>query len=131
MGFFKINWDAFGIATSVACAIHCAILPLIVSSLPLFGINIINNVWFENGMIALAFLIGIGSLWHGYKKHHHSILPLILFGLGISGLVLKQLFHHYQLWFLVPGVLCIVIAHFINYSFCRKHNHAHSTDCNH
>ena len=39
---FKINWDAFGIAASVACAIHCAVLPLILSSLPLFGINIIE-----------------------------------------------------------------------------------------
>ena len=28
----KINWDALGITTSVACAIHCAILPLFVIS---------------------------------------------------------------------------------------------------
>lgn len=131
MGFFKINWDAFGIATSVACAIHCAVLPLLVSSLPLFGTNIIDNVWFENGMIALTFVIGIGSLWHGYKRHHHSFLPIGLFGLGMLGLVLKQIFHNYQIWFLIPAVVFIIIGHFLNFKFCRKHNHAHSTDCNH
>ena len=30
----KINWDALGIATSLACAIHCAVLPLLLTSLP-------------------------------------------------------------------------------------------------
>jgi hypothetical protein len=50
-----INWDALGIATSLACAIHCAILPLILSSLPLFGINIVDNIGFEYFMIFLAF----------------------------------------------------------------------------
>ncbi|HNE92671.1 MAG TPA: MerC domain-containing protein, partial [Chitinophagaceae bacterium] len=50
---FKINWDALGISTSIACAIHCAVLPLVVTSLPLFGINIIHNLWFEFSMIGI------------------------------------------------------------------------------
>jgi hypothetical protein len=70
----KINYDALGIAASVACAIHCAILPLLLSSLPLFGINIINNTSFEYIMIFIALCIGLYSLWHGYKKHHHSAI---------------------------------------------------------
>ena len=56
---FRINWDALGISASIACAIHCALLPLFLTSLPLFGINIIHNLGFEIGMIVLAF--GIGS----------------------------------------------------------------------
>ncbi|MEY3186772.1 MAG: hypothetical protein RL675_596, partial [Bacteroidota bacterium] len=48
---FKINYDALGIAASVACAIHCALLPLVLSSLPVLGVNIINNIWFEMLMI--------------------------------------------------------------------------------
>jgi hypothetical protein len=45
----KINWDALGIATSLACAIHCALLPLFLSSLPLFGVNIIENTFLNSG----------------------------------------------------------------------------------
>jgi hypothetical protein len=52
------------------------------TSLPLFGINIINNLFFEIGMIGLALAIGSFSLWHGYRKHHHSLLPLGLFFAG-------------------------------------------------
>ena len=51
----KLNWDALGITTSVACAIHCAVLPLFFSVLPLFGINIIHNIAFEAVMVMLAF----------------------------------------------------------------------------
>ena len=78
----KLNWDAMGIATSVACAIHCALLPLMVGSLPLFGINIIHNAFFEWGMIGLAFVVGSYSLFHGYVKHHHSLTPVFIFTAG-------------------------------------------------
>ncbi|MEY3820073.1 MAG: MerC domain-containing protein [Bacteroidota bacterium] len=128
---FKINWDAFGIAASVACAIHCAVLPLILSSLPLFGINIIENQGFEFLMIALAFVVGVYSLYHGRKKHHHSYYPMVLFAAGIGLLFIKSLLHSHSLMLLLPAVSLVVIAHYLNYKLCRVHNHAHADDCNH
>lgn len=128
---FKINWDALGIATSIACAIHCAVLPLILTSLPIFGTNIIDNEAFEYFMILVAFIIGANALWHGYKRHHHKASPYILFGIGILLLLAKQFWHEWQLWFLVPAVIAIVYAHFRNYQLCRKANHCHTSDCNH
>ncbi|MFN6386796.1 MAG: MerC domain-containing protein [Bacteroidota bacterium] len=128
---FKINWDAFGIAASVACAIHCAVLPLILSSLPLFGINIIENQGFEFIMIALAFIVGVYSLYHGRKKHHHSFYPMLLFAAGISLLFIKSILHSHSLMLLLPAVSLVVIAHYVNYKLCRVHNHAHADDCNH
>ena len=128
---FKINWDAFGIAASVACAIHCAVLPLILSSLPLFGVNIIENQGFELLMIALAFVVGAYSLYHGRKKHHHSYYPMLLFAAGISLLFIKSMLHSHSLLLLLPTVALVVIAHYLNYKLCRVHNHAHADDCNH
>jgi MerC mercury resistance protein len=127
----KINWDTLGIGASLACAIHCALLPLFLSSLPLFGINIIHNIAFEIGMILLALCIGSYSLYHGYKKHHHSPLPLTLFFAGFVFLILKQVFIEQETWLLIPGVALIITAHLINYKSCRVHNHAHADDCNH
>lgn len=128
---YKVNWDALGIGTSMACAIHCAVLPLFLSSLPVFGANIINNTVFEVIMILLALIIGTYSLSHGFKKHHHNRFPLILFFLGFAFLVLKQFFILYETWLLIPAVSFIILAHVFNYRFCRIHNHAHSEDCNH
>ncbi|MFT3904105.1 MAG: MerC domain-containing protein [Niabella sp.] len=128
---FKINWDALGITASVACAIHCAILPIFLASLPLFGINIIENLAFEISMIGFAFIIGVYALRHGYRWHHHNSLPLILFSIGMLCLVLKQTHDDLHIILLVPAVILIVSAHILNHRLCRAHNHAHSDDCNH
>lgn len=128
---FRINYDALGISASIACAIHCAILPLLLTSLPVFGIDIINNYYFEYGMIALAFVVGLYALYHGYKKHHHKTIPVIFFIAGILFLLLKEQFHNYHILLLIPAVILIIAAHYMNYSLCRKANHCHASDCNH
>lgn len=127
----KINLDFIGIGASLACAIHCALLPLLLTTLPLFGMNIIENEVFEYFMIFLAFLIGAVSLYHGYRRHHHSYRPLIYFGIGIILLLIKQVFHEYQLLILPLALFFIISAHLMNHRACRVHDHGHSDDCNH
>lgn len=116
----KLNWDGLGILTSIACAIHCGVLPFLLPALPLFGINIIHNLFFEWFMILLAFFVGIYSLYHGYKKHYHSYLPFILFSIGFIFLVAKQFVPSLEYLFLVIAVIPIIAAHYLNYRYCRK-----------
>ncbi len=116
----KINWDFLGIATSVACAIHCAVLPVLISALPVFGINIIHNSFFEWGMIVLAFVVGCYSLLHGYIKHHKNYIPVIIFSFGVIFLVLKQFFISYEYLFLSFAVFFIILSHIINYRYCQQ-----------
>jgi hypothetical protein len=127
----KINWDALGITASLACAIHCALLPLFFTSLPVFGVNVIENTFFEILMVAVAFILGTYALYHGYKKHHHSALPIIVFSVGFAFLILKLFFAEFEHWLLIPAVFGIISSHIINYKFCQLHNHAHTEDCNH
>ena len=109
-----------GIATSVACAIHCALLPVLMTTLPVFGINIIHNSFFERGMIALAFMVGSYSLFHGYVKHHRSNLPILIFSAGFVFLILKQFYPEYEYFFLAFAVTLIISAHFYNYRLCHQ-----------
>ncbi len=129
--FFKINWDRLGIAASVACAIHCAVVPLFFTSLPLFGINIVNNKVFEFSMIGVALVVGILALRHGFRWHHHRYVPMGMFVVGIAILVAKEFVWGHPLWMVLAAVSCIVGAHFLNYRLCRKANHCHTADCNH
>jgi hypothetical protein len=117
---YKTNWDALGITTSVACAIHCAVLPLVLASLPVLGVNIIDNARFEYGMIGLAFAIGSRALWHGFRKHHHAYRPWLLFFGGILLLLAKQIWHQYEFQILPFAVGLIIGAHVLNYRLCRK-----------
>lgn len=116
----KLNWDALGIATSIACAIHCALLPILLTSLPIFGTDIIHNLFFEWCMIAIAFMVGSYSLFHGFKKHHHTLLPVFIFSAGFVFLVLKQFSAAYEILFLIIAVSFIISAHFYNYRLCHK-----------
>ncbi len=109
-----------GIATSVACAIHCALLPILLTSLPVFGINIIHNSFFEWGMIALAFSVGSFSLYHGFIKHHRSYIPILIFSIGFVFLVLKQFVDDLAISFLILAVGFIISAHYYNYRLCHQ-----------
>ena len=116
----KLNWDALGIGTSIACAIHCALLPVLLTTLPVFGIDIIHNLFFEWGMIALAFVVGSYSLFHGYIKHHRSFTPVIIFSIGFVFLILKQVFHEREIPLLIVAVAFIISAHYYNYRLCHR-----------
>jgi hypothetical protein len=115
-----INIDLVGIGASIACAVHCAVLPLFLSGLSIFGVNIIHNFWFESGMIALAFMIGTLSLRHGFKRHHRSPVPLLLFTGGMLFLFAKQYWHNYELFLLPFAVILIISAHISNFRFSRE-----------
>src|SRR5450755_4228664 len=115
----NINADIFGIGTSIACAVHCAILPLFLSGLSVFGVNIIHNFWFEPGMILLAFMVGMFSLRHGFMRHHRSPLPFFMFSVGMFFLFAKQFWHVYELILLPFAVILIISAHIFNFRLTR------------
>lgn len=127
----KINWDRLGIAASLACAIHCAVVPLFFTSLPLFGINLVDSKGFEYFMIGVAFVIGIFALRHGFRWHHHRYVPVLLFVVGFALLVGKELVPGHPVWMVLIAVAFIVAAHYFNYRLCRKADHCHSSDCKH
>ncbi len=125
---WKLNLDNLGIATSLLCAIHCAVLPLLFTSLPLLGVNIIENNYFESGMIALALIIGYISLGNAYATHHKSKTPLAIFTLGGICLIAKEFLVHDSapFWLLLAvAIVGIVGGHIINYKKCRAAKKCH------
>ena len=71
----KINWDGLGIATSLACAIHCIVLPLIhimLEKLPLAALYwlLLGGVFYLVGTIfykkdrAMFKYFHTHELWH-------------------------------------------------------------------
>lgn len=117
----KISYDKLGIFTSIACAIHCTLLPLLVSSLAFWGIDWLEHKGIEWSMIGLALLFGTISLYHGYKQHHGKALPLVLFGVGFLFLILNQAIAERFVYIFIPtSALCIITAHTLNIVFSRK-----------
>ncbi|HWB91228.1 MAG TPA: MerC domain-containing protein [Puia sp.] len=118
--FRKLHLDALGVTASLLCAIHCAVLPLLMASLPILGVNIIHNAVFEYGMITVAFGIGTAALWHGFFRHHRRLTPWFLFATGMIFLIAKEIWPDYELGLLPFAVVFIIGAHGLNYRWCRS-----------
>ena len=126
--------DSIGMTASALCAIHCAIVPLVFTSLPLLGLGFLANPWIEWGMIILAFIIGISSISLSYIRTHRRVLPMALLTAGFIIIICGHLY--ISGWIegiIVPlGGLTIVGAHFINYKYAGSGNScAHEGDFKH
>ena len=111
--------DHLGIAASVACAIHCALLPFVISILPLIGLEFLANTWVEITMIGLSVIIGIWSLTKSLH-HHRNIIPIILLVLGFTLIANGHFLWQEMEAILVPlGGITIAVAHYINWKYNR------------
>lgn len=110
------KWDQIGITASTLCALHCAFMPFIITILPLVGLTVLANPWFEWGMILIALLIGTFTIVKSYFFVHRRFLPMALLMAGLAMIVLARLFIHGWLEALVvpSGGITIASAHFFN-----------------
>ena len=75
--------DRLGATGSLLCAIHCALLPLVIALLPSLGIATWLGDGFERGFVVFATLLGLFTLIWGYRRHRAvRALGLLLPGLA-------------------------------------------------
>lgn len=126
----RYNLDKLGISASLLCAIHCALVPVILPLMSAVGLGFLWSHEFEFFMIALAFVVGIWALSHGYRYAHRKLLPFVLFTIGIGIIFLSKLiFHHEYEFIILPiGAIFIVIAHWRNW---KMHTHCPAAEHSH
>jgi hypothetical protein len=115
--------DQLGMGASIACAIHCAALPIIATSLPLLGLEFMANTWIEIAMILFSALIGTLSIFGTYMKHN-NILPITLLVFGFLLIAIGHFAWHEMEALLIPlGGFTIAAAHFMNWKMIRVCGH--------
>jgi len=126
--------DRLGAAGSLLCAIHCALLPLLIAALPSLGVAAWLGDDFERGFVLFATMLGLFSVIWGYRRHGAvRALGLLLPGLATLWVgVLYGPLHHA----LVPhaiamtlGGTLIGLAHLANLRL--NHGHVHDASCAH
>jgi len=108
--------DRIGMTASTFCAIHCAVVPFIISVLPLWGLGFLAEEWMEISMIGLSLAIGSWSLGLSWMKHRRAA-ALLIFVCGFFFIAVGHLFGHGSTeHLLLPmGGLAIALAHYINW----------------
>jgi hypothetical protein len=115
--------DHLGMAASIACAIHCAALPLAITALPLLGLEFLANIWVEVSMICLSLIVGVVSLRLSYPKHK-NIMPILILILGFLLIGTGHfVFEHLEVVFVPLGGFTIAAAHLINWKHSRSCKH--------
>lgn len=118
--------DQLGITASVACAIHCAALPFLITTLPLWGLEFLAHSWVELSMICLSLVIGVWSLSTSFPKHK-KITPIMVLIMGFMLIATGHYAFHSLEAVLIPiGGFTIAAAHYLNWKYSRN-CHQHKT----
>lgn len=126
--------DRLGATGSLVCAIHCALLPLVIALLPSLGIAVWLGDGFERGFVVFASLLGLSTLVWSYRRHRAvRALGLLLPGLAALWLgVLYAPLHHSVVPHAVVmtfGGTMVGLAHLANLRL--NHGHVHDATCMH
>lgn len=121
--------DHVGFIASALCAVHCALMPFVITLLPLVGLEFLSSIWVEVGVIVLSLTVGIRSLIPSYFNHHRKLLPIVLLLIGfilIFGIHLLRL-HELEPVLVPLGGVSIALAHCVNWKLNKSfHVHDHN-----
>jgi hypothetical protein len=126
--------DSVGSVGAMLCAVHCAMLPLVIAALPALGLGALVSDGLEWAFIAFASLLALTSLWQGYRKHRvYRALAFLVPGLLAvwAGVLIPDLHHSvvpHAIVMSIGGTL-IAVAHIINLRL--THGHVHDARCHH
>lgn len=126
--------DRVGAAGSLLCAVHCALVPVLIALAPGLGLGLLGSRGFEAGFIAFATALALFSLVQGYRRHRVYRAWLFL----VPGLLalwstqwLPELSHEAVTHAVVMtlGGTLIGVAHILNLRL--SHGHVHDACCGH
>lgn len=116
------NLDLIGFSASFLCAIHCALVPFIVSFGALSILSFMTHPLIEPVVLTLSFIIAISSLIPSYLRHHRSFLPVLLLAVGFVGIITGRLVE--EEWMEVAatatGAFIIAFAHLKNWKMMKN-----------
>ena len=125
--------DRFGATASFLCAVHCAVLPLVIAVLPALGLSFLADHRFERAFIAFASVLALTTLVMGFRRHQQFrafwfLVPGIFF--LTSGIIVESdssMLLHAVL--VATGGSLVALAHLTNLRLA--HRHVHSPTCSH
>lgn len=125
--------DRFGATVSFLCAVHCALLPLVIAVLPMLGLGFLADHRFERAFVVFAGALALSSLLVGFRRHQSYrafwfLVPGI--ALLLAGILVDM--DHAALGHAVLvslGGVLVALAHVVNLRLA--HAHVHDECCGH
>jgi hypothetical protein len=121
MQLYNSRLDKISIGASIACAVHCVVLPIVLTSLTFWGVEWVENPWIEGMTLSLTFFVGGWAIYRGYKRYHQSRRILCLFIMGVFVLMVSNLtlISDWEIPLKSFGTFFVILAHLRNWKSCR------------
>lgn len=113
--------DFLGSVISIACAIHCFALPILVSAGALVTLNRYDHELAELMILIPSMIICAWSVTSSYRRHK-KVLPSVLFALSLC-IIAVGTWSHVELTEIVlntSGAFLIAAAHLFNRRFVKR-----------
>lgn len=117
----KLNLDFLGMSASLLCAVHCSVLPLLLTVGLVGGFSWLEHPAVEVTFIICSLMLAWLSLLPGWRRGHGRIEPILIMLVGFGLIVLAHVLHEqYEGLLMTLGGLAIAIAHFLNWRLSKK-----------
>ena len=111
----KPSLDVAGATASFACALHCAVVALLLGVLP--AASMLAASWIEWAFLATSTVIGLVALVPGYRRHREAT-PLVLFVTGLALLIAMRALalppSVVEMTLMLVAAGCLIVAHWKN-----------------
>lgn len=116
MRIIRSYLDLLGFSASFLCAVHCVLMPLVLSMGLLGGMSWLESAWVEWSFILTTLVLASWSLFGSLSKHRNT-KPLIIAALGfVLIIVLHEWFGHGAgHYFSALGGILVAYAHYLNW----------------
>lgn len=120
----RVDLDRVGMTASLLCAVHCALMPLVVTLLPLLGLSFLANEATEWSLIGLSMLFGVSSLCLGFRRHRYRRALFLLAGgfalLATGRIAERNSNERLGVVLVVCGGVTVACAHLLNRRLCHS-----------
>jgi hypothetical protein len=114
-------YDLLGVSASTLCALHCGLVPLLLTATPLLAAGFLVEEEFEWIMIGSSVAIGLFALIRGYRFHHRQWTAFWCFFAGVAVIVVARFILVESERLLLPaGAMLIAVAHIQNWRLCKE-----------
>ncbi len=110
--------DNIGAFLSLACAVECTLLPLLLVVAPFLSLGFGEHEFLHKFVLGFAMTFSFGSCLLGVRRHKQlRLIGLVVAG---TGFIIASWWGKLQsdLW-VAAGALCLALGHLLNRHFCR------------
>ena len=112
--------DTTGACLSVACAVHCLSMPLLIAVLPLIGLGFFATERAELVLITGAIGLAIASLAWGVRLHRSwRALLILIVALAFIATSRTAVEGTFEVVFYSVGGVLLASAHLVNRHLCK------------